>query len=50
MKEYKVPKGFTKVGNEYPQIDEEAPIYLEPMYVREDENPIKIDTLKWVLM
>ena len=42
MKEYKAPKGYTKVdGHTYPQIDEEAPIYIEPMYVREDESPKK---------
>lgn len=41
MREYKAPKGYTKVGNEYPQIDEGASVYITPSYVREDEKPKK---------
>lgn len=42
MREYKAPRGYTKVvDGEYPQIDDGASVYITPMYVREDESPKK---------
>ena len=37
----KVPKGYTAVSDEYPQIDEGAPVYINRNYVRDGENPRK---------
>lgn len=34
----KVPKGYTAVSDDYPQIDEGAPVYINPNYVREGES------------
>ena len=42
MREYKAPKGFTKVvDGERPVIDEGAPVYISPYYVAEGESPKK---------
>lgn len=44
MKTYKAPKGFTKLeeSNYNAEIYDGATVYLNPMYVREDESPRKI--------
>ena len=43
MKFYKAPRGFRKLDNEPNAIIEDgATVYLNPMYVGEDESPKKI--------
>lgn len=43
MKNYKVPKGFNKVADEsHPNIEDGAIVYLDSMYVGEDESPRRI--------
>lgn len=43
MKNYKAPKGFTRVADEpHALIEEGAIVYLEPAYVAENESPRRI--------
>ena len=43
MKYYKAPKGFTRLQDEpNAYIEDGAIVYLEPMYVAEDESPRRI--------
>ena len=43
MKNYKAPKGFTRLEDEpNARIEDGAVVYLEPAYVAEDESPKKI--------
>ena len=43
MKYYKAPSGFKKVADEpHPHIEDGAIVYLDPMYVAEDESPRRI--------
>lgn len=43
MKTYKAPRGFNKVADEsHPIIMDGATVYLDPMYVGEDESPRRI--------
>ena len=41
MKEKKPPKGYIKVGNDYPNIEDGAPVIMNHNYVREGESPRK---------
>ena len=43
MKTYKAPKGFTRLEDEpNAYIEDGAIVYLNPMYVAEDESPRRI--------
>lgn len=47
MKVYKAPKGFTALANDpHAAIEDGAIVYLEPMYVAEDESPRRIVVMK----
>lgn len=41
MRFYNAPKGYTKVDEQHTDIEDGAPVYINPMYLWEDEKPKK---------